>query len=44
MNWPRIILDRLSMSQLFNAVTGLGFLLWPQDYWPPVFRQDSPYK
>ena len=27
MNWPRIILDGLSMSLLFNAVAGLGFLL-----------------
>ena len=32
MNWPRIILDGLSMSLLFNAVAGLGFLLWPQAY------------
>jgi len=24
MNWPRIILDGLSMSLLFNAVTGLN--------------------
>ena len=44
MNWPRIILDGLSMSLLFNAVARLGFLLWPQDYWPPAFRQDNPYK
>ena len=27
MNWPRVILDGLSMSLLFNAVVGLGFLL-----------------
>jgi hypothetical protein len=32
MNWQRIILDGLSMSLLFNAVVGLGFLLVPQAY------------
>ncbi len=32
MNWPRIILDGLSMSLLFNTVVGLGFLLVPQAY------------
>ena len=32
MNWPRIILDGLSMSLLFNAVAYLGFLLVPQAY------------
>ena len=32
MYWPRIILDGLSMSLLFNAVVGVGFLLWPQAY------------
>ena len=32
MNWPRIILDGLSMSLLFNAAVGVGFLLWPQAY------------
>ena len=32
MNWTRIILDGLSMSGLFNAVAGLGFLLVPQAY------------
>ena len=32
MNWSRIILDGLSMSLLFNAVAGLGFLLVPQAY------------
>ena len=32
MNWPRVILDGLSMSLLFNAVAGLGFLLVPQAY------------
>lgn len=32
MNWPRIILDGLSMALLFNAVAGLGFLLVPQAY------------
>ena len=26
MNWPRIILDGLSLSLLFNAVAGLGLL------------------
>ena len=25
MNWPRIILDGLSMSMLFNAVTGTEY-------------------
>lgn len=32
MNWPRIIVDGLAMSLLFNAVAGLGFLLVPQAY------------
>ncbi len=32
MNWPRIILDGLSMSLLFNSVVGVGFLLFPQAY------------
>ena len=32
MNWPRIILDGISMLLLFNAVVGLGFLLVPQAY------------
>ena len=32
MNWLRIILDGLSMSLLFNAIVGLGFLLVPQAY------------
>ena len=32
MNWPRIILDGLAMSLLFNAVAGLGFLIVPQAY------------
>ena len=32
MNWPRLILDGLAMSMLFNAVAGLGFLLVPQAY------------
>ena len=32
MNWPRIILDGLSMSLLFNAVALLGFMLVPQAY------------
>ena len=42
MNWPRIALDGLSMSLLFNAVVGLGFLLWPQAYstmFPKEIRQ-----
>ncbi len=32
MNWPRIIVDGLAMSLLFNALVGVGFLLWPQAY------------
>ena len=32
MNWPRIILDGVSMSLLFNAVVCAGFLLVPQAY------------
>ena len=32
MNWPRIILDGIAMSLLFNAVVGVGFSLWPQEY------------
>lgn len=32
MNWPRTILDGIAMSLLFNAVVGVGFLLWPQAY------------
>ena len=47
MNWPRIILDGLSMSLLFNAVVGLGFLLAPQAYstmFPKEIRQAAaPY-
>ena len=42
MNWPRIILDGLAMSLLFNAVAGLGFLLVPQAYstmFPKEIRQ-----
>ena len=42
MNWPRIILDVLAMSLLFNAVAGLGFLLVPQAYstmFPKEIRQ-----
>ena len=30
MNWPRIVLDGISMCLLFNAVVGMGFMLWPQ--------------
>ena len=47
MNWPRIILDGVSMSLLFNAVVGVGFLLWPQAYstmFPKEIKQAaSPY-
>lgn len=32
MNWPRIILDGIAMSLLFNAVVLVGFHLWPQEY------------
>lgn len=32
MNWARTILDGCVMSMLFNAVVGVGFLLWPQAY------------
>ena len=32
MNWPRIILDGIAMSLLFNAVVLVGFTLWPQEY------------
>ena len=32
MNWPRTILDGLAMALLFNAVVGVGFLLYPQAY------------
>ena len=32
MNWPRIILDGISMSLLFNAVVLIGFTIWPQEY------------
>lgn len=32
MDGPRIVLDGLSMSLLFNAVAGLGILLFPQAY------------
>ena len=42
MNWPRIIRDGLSISLLFNAVAGLGFLLVPQAYssmFPKEIRQ-----
>ena len=40
MNWPRIILDGLSMSLLFNAVACLGFLLVPQAY-STMFPKES---
>ena len=47
MNWPRIILDGLAMSLLFNAAVGLGFLLVPQAYstmFPKEIRQSAaPY-
>ncbi len=32
MNWPRTILDGIAMALLFNAVVGIGFLLYPQAY------------
>lgn len=32
MNWPRTILDGVAMALLFNAVVGVGFLLYPQAY------------
>ena len=32
MKWPRIVVDGLAMSLLFNAVVGVGFLLWSQAY------------
>ena len=32
MNWPRTILDGISMALFFNAVVGAGFLLYPQAY------------
>jgi len=28
MKWPRIVLDGISMSLLFNAVMGVGFMLY----------------
>ena len=31
MNWPRIILDELSMSLLFNAVAGAEYAFLPED-------------
>ena len=32
MNWPRIILDGIAMSAVFNAVVLVGFTIWPQEY------------
>ena len=32
MNWPRTILDGIVMALLFNAVVGVGFLIYPQAY------------
>ena len=32
MSWPRIILDGIAMSAVFNAVVLVGFTLWPQEY------------
>ena len=32
MNWPRIILDGIAMSAVFNAIVLVGFTLWPQEY------------
>lgn len=28
MNWTRTILDGVAMAMLFNAVAGVGFMLW----------------
>ena len=41
MNWPRITLDGISMSLLFNAVVGVGFMLWSQraDRRDPIFQR-----
>ena len=44
MNWPRTILDGTVMALLFNAVVGLGFLLYPQAYstmFPKEIRSGS---
>ena len=32
MIWPRTILDGISMALLFNALVGVGFLIYPQAY------------
>ncbi len=32
MNWPRTILDGIAMALLFNAVVGVGFLIYPQAF------------
>ncbi len=32
MNWPRTILDGIIMALLFNAVVGVGFLIYPLAY------------
>ena len=32
MNWPRIILDGVAMSALFNAIVLVGFNHWTQEY------------
>ena len=45
MNWPRIVLDGISMCLLFNAVVGMGFMLWPQAYstmFPKLQRSFKP--
>ena len=39
MDGPRIVLDGLSMSLLFNAVAGLGILLFPQAYGAMIPRE-----
>ena len=42
MNWSRIMLDGISMSLLFNAVVGVGFLLWPQAYSTMFLKEIRP--
>ncbi len=39
MDWSRTIIDGLAMSLLFNAVVGLGFVLYPQEYTPMFPRE-----
>ena len=45
MNWSRIVLDGISTCLLFNAVVGMGFMLWPQAYstmFPKLQRSFKP--